>query len=183
MLLLQHHLLVEDLRVGKDFREPHDPAARHTGRIERLDPVFGCFGHEPRLDRGIDRGAIADAQIVGREARIGAQLGEAERIDEPLIGLLLARRQRDLAVLRAEHAVGRDDGMVVAGAVRLLAGLAIAQKNTAELAGNRVTNGLDFAIAEECADWDECGDYVDAFGISYWEDTCCFGRTSDNSEI
>ncbi|MFL6118252.1 endo alpha-1,4 polygalactosaminidase [Actinophytocola sp.] len=44
------------------------------------------------------------------------------------------------------------------------AGLAIAQKNTAELAGNRVTNGLDFAIAEECADWDECGDYVDAFG-------------------
>ena len=23
--------------------------------------------------------------------------------------------------------------------------------------------------------------YVDAFGISYWEDTCCFGRTSDGS--
>jgi hypothetical protein len=43
-------------------------------------------------------------------------------------------------------------------------GLAIAQKNTVELAGNRVANGLDFAVAEECADWDECGDYVDAFG-------------------
>jgi hypothetical protein len=24
-------------------------------------------------------------------------------------------------------------------------------------------------------------DYVDAFGISYWEDTCCFGRTSATS--
>jgi hypothetical protein len=24
-------------------------------------------------------------------------------------------------------------------------------------------------------------DYVDAFGISYWEDSCCFGRTSDAS--
>ena len=24
-------------------------------------------------------------------------------------------------------------------------------------------------------------DYVDAFGISYWEDTCCFGRTTDAS--
>jgi hypothetical protein len=43
-------------------------------------------------------------------------------------------------------------------------GMAIAQKNTVELAGNRVANGLDFAVAEECADWDECGDYVDAFG-------------------
>lgn len=44
------------------------------------------------------------------------------------------------------------------------AGLAIAQKNTVELAGNRVANGLDFAVAEECADWDECGDFVSAFG-------------------
>ncbi|MET8556631.1 endo alpha-1,4 polygalactosaminidase [Streptomyces sp. NPDC004959] len=42
-------------------------------------------------------------------------------------------------------------------------GLAIAQKNTSELAGNRVANGLDFAIAEECGTWDECGDYTDAF--------------------
>jgi len=44
------------------------------------------------------------------------------------------------------------------------AGLAIAQKNTVELAGNRVANGLDFAVAEECAEWEECGDYVAAFG-------------------
>jgi hypothetical protein len=43
-------------------------------------------------------------------------------------------------------------------------GLAIAQKNTVELAGNRVANGLDFAVAEECGYWEECGDYVDAFG-------------------
>jgi hypothetical protein len=45
-------------------------------------------------------------------------------------------------------------------------GLAIAQKNTVELAGNRVTNGLDFAVVEECGKWDECGDYVDAFGAN-----------------
>lgn len=46
------------------------------------------------------------------------------------------------------------------------AGLAIAQKNTVELAGNRVANGLDFAVAEECGQWEECGDYVDAFGAN-----------------
>ncbi|MFF2996637.1 endo alpha-1,4 polygalactosaminidase [Streptomyces sp. NPDC057950] len=42
--------------------------------------------------------------------------------------------------------------------------LAIAQKNTPELAGNRTTNGLDFAVAEECGQYDECGDYTSAFG-------------------
>ena len=66
------------------------------------------------------------------------------------------------------------DGLLTAGQaqayIKLLssqahgAGLAIAQKNTVELAGNRVANGLDFAVAEECGYWDECGDYVDAFG-------------------
>jgi hypothetical protein len=45
-------------------------------------------------------------------------------------------------------------------------GLAIAQKNTVELAGNRAANGLDFAVAEECGQWEECGDYVDAFGAN-----------------
>jgi hypothetical protein len=29
--------------------------------------------------------------------------------------------------------------------------------------------------------WYPGRDYVDAFGISYWEDTCCFGRTSAKS--
>lgn len=45
-------------------------------------------------------------------------------------------------------------------------GLAVAQKNTVELAPNHEENGLDFAIAEECGDprWNECADYVKAFG-------------------
>jgi hypothetical protein len=42
--------------------------------------------------------------------------------------------------------------------------LAIGQKNTVELAGDRSSVGLDFAVAEECGAHDECGDYVDAFG-------------------
>ncbi|NDZ71941.1 endo alpha-1,4 polygalactosaminidase [Streptomyces sp. SID10362] len=56
------------------------------------------------------------------------------------------------------------------GLIRLLAerahsdGLAIGQKNTVELAPNREANGLDFAVAEECGEWDECGDYTAAFG-------------------
>ncbi|MEU4250885.1 endo alpha-1,4 polygalactosaminidase [Amycolatopsis sp. NPDC026612] len=42
-------------------------------------------------------------------------------------------------------------------------GLAIAQKNTPELAGNRSANGLDFAVVEECGYYTECGDYTGPF--------------------
>ncbi|MEU0430788.1 endo alpha-1,4 polygalactosaminidase [Streptomyces sp. NPDC006290] len=41
--------------------------------------------------------------------------------------------------------------------------LAIAQKNTVELAGLRSRTGLDFAVAEECGEYDECGEYAKAF--------------------
>lgn len=42
--------------------------------------------------------------------------------------------------------------------------LAIGQKNTVELASDRQSLGLDFAVAEECGQWAECGDYVEHFG-------------------
>jgi hypothetical protein len=41
------------------------------------------------------------------------------------------------------------------------AGLAAAQKNRAAWDGTVV--GYDFAIAEQCAQYDECGDYVDHY--------------------
>ncbi|MEU4929848.1 endo alpha-1,4 polygalactosaminidase [Streptomyces yokosukanensis] len=41
--------------------------------------------------------------------------------------------------------------------------LAIAQKNTADLAGVRERAGLDFAVTEECGQYDECGVYAKAF--------------------
>jgi hypothetical protein len=43
-------------------------------------------------------------------------------------------------------------------------GLAIAQKNTTTLGGQGKAAGLDFAIAEECGQYDECGDYTDVYG-------------------
>ncbi|MDQ0791209.1 hypothetical protein QFZ63_000785 [Streptomyces sp. B3I7] len=42
-------------------------------------------------------------------------------------------------------------------------GLAIGQKNTAELASAHAEMGTDFAVAEECAEYGECGDYADAY--------------------
>ncbi|EDY43521.1 endo alpha-1,4 polygalactosaminidase [Streptomyces sp. SPB074] len=43
-------------------------------------------------------------------------------------------------------------------------GLAVAQKNTAELAAVRERVGLDFAVTEECGAYEECETYLRAFG-------------------
>jgi serine/threonine protein kinase len=42
-------------------------------------------------------------------------------------------------------------------------GLAVAQKNTLELVSERASVGLDFAVAEECGEWNECGEFAEAF--------------------
>src|SRR5436309_2071264 len=109
-------------RWSTETETPRGRLGHLTPIVEPCDPPLGRVARQPRLDCGIDRGAVGDAQIVGEKARVGAQFRHGERIDKALIGLLLARRQRDLAVLGAEHAVGRDDRVIVAGARRLLAG-------------------------------------------------------------
>jgi hypothetical protein len=43
-------------------------------------------------------------------------------------------------------------------------GLAVAQKNSSELVGNKAEMGTDFVVAEECNRYDECGDYTAAYG-------------------
>jgi hypothetical protein len=44
-------------------------------------------------------------------------------------------------------------------------GLAIGQKNTAELSTAKAkTAGFDFAVAEECGEWDECDEYTRTYG-------------------
>jgi len=43
-------------------------------------------------------------------------------------------------------------------------GMPIAQKNSAELVSQRAKLGTDFAIAEECNRYDECGVYTEGYG-------------------
>ncbi|MDI2129858.1 endo alpha-1,4 polygalactosaminidase [Yinghuangia seranimata] len=42
-------------------------------------------------------------------------------------------------------------------------GLAIGQKNAAEMTGQHGAIGFDFAVAEECGKYDECGTYANAY--------------------
>ncbi|WP_338723788.1 endo alpha-1,4 polygalactosaminidase [Devosia sp. XK-2] len=43
-------------------------------------------------------------------------------------------------------------------------GLAVAQKNSLDLAERGPQAGFDFAITESCQVWDECGAYIESFG-------------------
>jgi hypothetical protein len=43
------------------------------------------------------------------------------------------------------------------------AGLAIGQKNTVDMLSERTGIGFDFAVAEECGEYNECGDYAKAY--------------------
>jgi hypothetical protein len=66
---------------------------------------------------------------------------------------------------RSRRLISRGDAKKYASALVREAhgsGLAAAQKNWAEWDGTTV--GYDFAIAEECGRWHECGSYVDSYG-------------------
>ncbi|MFE0106702.1 endo alpha-1,4 polygalactosaminidase [Streptomyces sp. NPDC059009] len=84
-------------------------------------------------------------------------------------GLLTAADAKAFLHLLAEHAHKK--------------GLAIGQKNTSPLVRDRKQVGLDFAVVEECGQYDECGAYTKAFGahvlvIEYTErglDKACDG--------
>jgi Glycoside-hydrolase family GH114 len=68
---------------------------------------------------------------------------------------------------RTHGRIGEEDAVAQ---VRLYAdaahanGLAIAQKNSAEITGRREEMGTDFAVAEECNRWKECDAYTGAYG-------------------
>jgi hypothetical protein len=68
---------------------------------------------------------------------------------------------------RSDGQITQDDAvafMSMLSTVAHNAGLAIAQKNSTEIAARQPQMGTDFAVAEECNRWGECEDYKDVYG-------------------
>nr|WP_241847412.1 endo alpha-1,4 polygalactosaminidase [Streptomyces sp. CB02009] len=95
------------------------------------------------------------AAIVGEWidgcADAGYQAVEADNLDSYERSQGRLTREHDLAFAR----------LLVARAHT--AGLAIGQKNAPDLAQRGRQLGFDFAVAEECGQYEECGPYADAF--------------------
>ncbi|MEV8434683.1 endo alpha-1,4 polygalactosaminidase (plasmid) [Streptomyces sp. HUAS 31] len=114
--------------------------------------------------------AILDISSAGKRERIAARIGA--QIDQCASKGFDAVEPDNYDTFTRDVVDGRLTAEHAQAYMRLLSerahgeGLAVGQKNTVELADSREANGLDFAIAEECGDprWNECGDYLDAFG-------------------
>jgi len=119
-------------------------------------PVLDEDWGEYLLDVGTEAKRAALAGIVGGWIEQCAADGfDAVEIDN------LDSFSRSGGLLAEEDAVAF---MALLSAVAHDAGLAVAQKNSAELLGWAAEMGTDFAVAEECNRWSECGDYQDTYG-------------------
>ncbi|PSK95893.1 glycosyl hydrolase family 114 [Murinocardiopsis flavida] len=118
-------------------------------------PVVDTDWNEQLLDISTGSKRAAVAAVVGGWiagcAKDGFDAVEIDNLDSPTRshGLLTS----DDALAYAGELIERAHG----------AGLAIGQKNAVAAAGRGARAGFDFAVAEECARYDECGDYAGAY--------------------
>jgi hypothetical protein len=120
------------------------------------DPVIDPDWDEMLLDPSTPAKREAIATIVGGWiARCAADGFDAVEIDN------LDSYSRSGGRLTEDHAVAL---MRLFADAAHAGGMAIAQKNSTELLGRRAEMATDFAVAEECNRYDECADYVSAYG-------------------
>ncbi|MFE2941821.1 endo alpha-1,4 polygalactosaminidase [Streptomyces sp. NPDC059255] len=119
------------------------------------DTVIDEDWDEPLLDISTADRRERLAGIVGGWidgcARDGFDAVEADNLDSYLRSDSLLDREQATAFAR----------LLAARAHR--AGLSIGQKNAVEMSGARDAIGFDFAVAEECGRYDECGEYAEAY--------------------
>jgi hypothetical protein len=120
------------------------------------DPVIDADWDEMLIDVSTPEKRAAVAAIVGEWIRGCAADGfDAIEIDN------LDSFSRSDGLLTEAHAVAAMRSFADAAHAE---GLAIAQKNSAELVGRRAELGTDFVVAEECNRYSECDVYTDAYG-------------------
>jgi len=121
---------------------------RHGGEL-----VIDAQWHEPLFDlRQPDRLLAVVGGWLDGCARSGFQAIEADNLDS---------YTRSDGLLTADQALAFAHRLTVRAHAD---GLAIAQKNAAELSPRARAAGFDFAVAEECQVWDECGSYTASYG-------------------
>lgn len=125
-------------------------------RDENGDPVIDPDWDEMLLDISTPEKRAALAEIVGGWITdCGTDGFDAIEIDN------LDTYSRSEGLLTQDHAVAF---MSLLSQIAHDGGMAIAQKNSAEIVERRDELGTDFVVAEECNRWDECQVYTDVYG-------------------
>jgi hypothetical protein len=153
------------------------PADRERWLADDPDLVLQRDG-EPLIDENWPDELIVDTSTAGKRERIAALM--APSLDT------CAAKGFDAVEIDNLDSYTRSDGLLTVDDALALAslyadtahaaGLAIAQKNAAELGTRgRDDAGFDFAVTEECHRFDECALYTDVYGehvldIEYTDD-------------
>ncbi|MBB5069846.1 endo alpha-1,4 polygalactosaminidase [Saccharopolyspora gloriosae] len=143
------------------------PGDRELWLDERRDLVLSGPDGEPVSDPGWPDELILDTSTEQHRTRL------AEIIGESVEGC--AARGFDSVELdnldsysRSGDLLTEDDNLAMAKLLADVAhgsGLAVAQKNSAELgARGKDEAGFDFVVTESCHRWEECGDYAAVYG-------------------
>ena len=143
------------------------PGERAAWLRDHPELVLRDADGSPVVDPGWPDEMLLDASSDDRRAAIAAVVGEV--IEGCAAAGFDAVEVDNLdSYSRSDGRLTLDDAVDLVSryaAVAHGAGLAIAQKNTAELgARGREEADLDFAVAEECHRWDECSAYTDVYG-------------------
>ena len=125
-------------------------------RNESNEPIIDADWNEVLIDVGTDAKREAVAAIIGQWivgcANDGFDAVEIDNLD---------------SFSRSQDLLEEDDAVATVRAFADVAhahGLAIAQKNSAELVGRKAEMDTDFVVAEECNTWGECDVYMEAYG-------------------
>jgi hypothetical protein len=142
------------------------PDDRDAWLTERRDLVLQRDG-DPVIDENWPDELILDTSTAEKRQRIAAEL--ADTLDRCASAGFDAIEIDNLdSYTRSDGLLSQDDAIALAALYAThahAAGLAIAQKNAAELgARGRDEAGFDFAVAEECQRYDECSTYTDVWG-------------------
>lgn len=145
------------------------PDARDTWLGQHPDLVLRDASGDPVVDPGWPDELLLDTSTAAKRAAIAEVVGTQVTA--------CAQRGFDAVELDNLDSWTRSDGRLTQeGAVDLAArlvavahaaGLAVGQKNAAELgARGRDEAGFDFAVAEECRRYGECAAYTDVYGAA-----------------
>src|SRR6185295_11256872 len=121
---LLHDAELAHLRVRERLVDRIDRAARHAGRVERIDPVGGAARSQVPLDVAVQAVAVLGAQRRGLVVGVLGEPGRADRVAQAQPDLAAGSGDVHVAVAGAKDA-GRDRRRMVVA--RLLRDLALHQ--------------------------------------------------------
>lgn len=145
------------------------PADRDAWLTDHPDLVLRDEAGEPVADEGWPDELLLDTATAATRAAIADVLGAQVRACAER-GFVAVELDNLDSWTRSGGRLDEDGAVDLAArlvAVAHEAGLAAGQKNTPQLgARGRDEAGFDFAVAEECAQYDECAAYTDVYGAA-----------------